>query len=374
MNEFRHPSRILKQVGSISALRDINHVYVASLCGDGQTSDENINQKASAKRFPLRTRGWSKSLLVQVLKYIEFSFRVFLFYRSKDIGLVNVHHLALLPLGYLMKLSFGAKLIYDAHELETETHSLKGIKKKLAKIVERIFIRKADYIFVVSENIADWYKRNYVIKSPTVVMNAPRFTSVKKNNYFREHFRLRPDQKIVLYQGALAPARGIEEIIAAFSDRRDDAVVVIFMGYGPLEELIVRETKKSDRVFFHPAVNLNVILDYTAGADVGVHIIPNTCLNHDFCMPNKLFEYLMVGLPVLVSNVTEMREFVKKNEVGFVANDIGVGSINSAIDEILLADLSKVRQKALRASKKYSWEVQEHKMIAGYQMLLNKIG
>lgn len=373
MNEFRHPSRILKQVASVSALTDIDHVYVASLWDEGQTTDDEINKKTSVKRFPLRTRGWSKGFSVQVVKYIEFTFRIFLFYRSKDIGLVNVHHLSLLPLGCLLKFGCGAKLIYDTHELETERNGLKGIRQKLAKFVELFFIKKVDLVFVVSENTADWYEQNYAIKRPTVVMNAPRLISVKKNNYFREHFRLRPDQKIVLYQGGLAPGRGIEEIIAAFSARRDDAVVVIFMGYGPLDELILSETKKSDKVYFHPAVSPNELLKYTVSADYGLCLIQNTCKSYFYCMPNKLFEYLMTGLPVLVSNMKEMREFVEKNEVGFVAMDSGVGSINNAIDEILAADLFKFQKNAKSASIKHSWEVQEKKMIADYQMLLNKI-
>ena len=81
----------------------------------------------------------------------------------------------------------------------------------------------------------------------------------------------------------------------------------------------------------------------------------------------------MAGLPVLVSNMKEMGEFVEKYEVGFVAKDNRVGSINSAVDEVLTADLDKLQQNAVSASMKHSWEVQEKKMIADYQMLLNKI-
>ncbi len=373
MNNFENESRVLRQIGSVSALTDINHVYVASLCGEGQITEEKINEKASVNRFPLRSQRFSRGALIQVIKYIEFSFRIFLFYRTKNIRLVNVHHLALLPLGYLMKLSCGAKLIYDTHELETETHSLKGIKKKLAKVVERIFIKKVEHIFVVSENIADWYEEKYAIKRPTVLMNAPRLTKVNPNNYFRQYFSLRPDQKIFLYQGALMFGRGIEDIIAAFLTRKDDTVVVIFMGYGLLEELVVREANKSETIYFHPAVSPHQLLKYTASADFGLSLIQSTCQSYFYCMPNKLFEYLMAGLPVLVSNMKEMGEFVEKYEVGFVAKDSRVGSINSAVDEALTADLDKLQQNAVSASIIHSWEVQEKKMIADYQMLLNRL-
>jgi glycosyltransferase involved in cell wall biosynthesis len=373
MNDFRHPSRVLKQVDSVSALTDVGHVYVGSLCGDDQATDEVISKKASIKRFYLRTRWLPKGPLVQVAKYLEFTMRVFLFYRFKDISLVNVHHFALLPLGYLMKLSCGAKLIYDAHELETEQEGILGIRKKFAKILERIFIKKADHVFVVSESIADWYQENYAIIRPTVVMNAPRFIMVKRNNYFREHFSLRPDQKIALYQGGLSPGRGIEEIVAAFSDRTDDSVVIIFMGYGSLEDQIISEANRSGNIYFHPAVSPNELLKYTGSADFGMCLIQNTCKSYFYCMPNKLFEYLMTGLPVLVSNMKEMGEFVEKYEVGHVLKDFGVSAINRAVDEILAADLALFQKNARIASMEHSWELQEAKMIADYQILLSKI-
>ena len=102
-----------------------------------------------------------------------------------------------------MKLSCGAKLIYDAHELETEKNGLKGIKKKLAKLVGGDIYYKRLTIFLLSVKVLLIGMRKIMQLRPTVVMNAPRFIPVKRNNYFREHFRLRPDQKIALYQGGL---------------------------------------------------------------------------------------------------------------------------------------------------------------------------
>src|SRR5690606_29052144 len=104
-------------------------------------------------------------------KYLEYCWRVFFFYRKKNIKVVNVHSLGLLPLGYVLKKLYKAKLVYDAHELETETNGSKGFRQKLSKWLEKKLIHKADMTLVVSESIADWYANEYNIARPPVVLN-----------------------------------------------------------------------------------------------------------------------------------------------------------------------------------------------------------
>ena len=106
---------------------------MAALYADGLPEHECYGEGVEAKRFKLKTRSLRKDLFTQVFKYLEFSFRVGSYYRSKDIDMINIHALSLLPLGYILKILYGAKLIYDTHELETETNGSKGIRKKLSK-------------------------------------------------------------------------------------------------------------------------------------------------------------------------------------------------------------------------------------------------
>jgi glycosyltransferase involved in cell wall biosynthesis len=117
-------------------------------------------------------------------------------------------------------------------------------------------------------------------------------------------------------------------------------------------------------------VPTNVLLNYTASADVGVALIQNTCLSHNFCMPNKLFEYAMAGLPVLVSNVKEMGAFVKKNQMGLVLENYTVASLDETIERLLSMDLVVLRQNAKKAALDNSWEHQEKKMANVYKKLL----
>ena len=370
LTEFLNESRILKQIATISTLSKIEHIFIASLHKDKLQKEEKITNRIFLKRFALKTRGLSKSLLAQIFKYFEFSVKVFFFYKKKNINIVNIHALALLPLGYLLKLIYGAKLIYDTHELETETNNLKGLRKKFSKILEYLLIKKVDHIFVVSENIADWYEKNYNITRPTVLINAPRTAHVKKTNYFKDAFYLRDDQIIILYQGGLTFGRGVDLLLAAFKKNKNEKIVIIFMGYGEFEKEIQSISKSYNNIFFHKAVPSEVVLNYTSSADVGVILIENNCLSHNFCMPNKLFEYAMVGLPVIVSNVKEMSEFVKKHQMGIIMENHTVESLNETIEKLLSMNLTVLKKNAKKAALDNSWEYQEKKMQIIYRKLL----
>jgi glycosyltransferase involved in cell wall biosynthesis len=373
LTDLRYESRVLKQTATISSLTKIEHVYIAALHEDSLKQEEKITDKISLKRFVLKTRGLNKSFFLQIFKYLEFVLRVFFFYKKKKIAIVNIHILELLPLGYLFKLIYGAKLIYDTHELETEISGSHGYKKKLRKLVERLLIKKADHVFVVSENIADWYSDTYSIPRPTVLLNSPPEQHVEKNDYFRDKFSLRKDQLIVIYQGGLHVERGINVILEYFKKNKNDKIVIVFMGSGELENEIQFASKLYKNIFFHETVPADIVLKYTVSADVGIVLIQNTCLSYNFCMPNKLFEYAMAGLPVITSNVKEMSAFVKKNQIGVVVEDETVTSLNEAIERLLRMDLTVLKQNVKKAALDNSWEHQEEKMKTIYQKLLVSI-
>jgi glycosyltransferase involved in cell wall biosynthesis len=373
LTDLRYESRVLKQTTTISSLSKIEHVYIAALYEDSLKEEEKITDKISLKRFVLKTRGLNKSFFLQIFKYLEFVLRVLFFYKKKKIAIVNIHVLELLPLGYLLKLIYGAKLIYDTHELETEISGLRGYKKKLRKLVERLLIKKTDHVFVVSENIADWYSDTYGIPRPTVLLNSPQEQHVEKNDYFQDKFSLRKDQLIVIYQGGLQVERGINVILEYFKKNKNDKIVIVFMGNGELQREIQFASKSYKNIFFHETVPTDIVLKYTASADIGIVLIQNTCLSHNFCMPNKLFEYAMAGLPVIVSNVKEMSAFVKKNQIGVVVEDETAASLNEAIERLLRMDLAVLKQNVKKAALDNAWERQEEKMQTIYQKLLVSI-
>lgn len=369
LTEFRNESRLLKEAGSLVRARMFTHIYVAALHAQGLDVEQTFDTGVSAHRFALVTRKYGKGLVLQVVKYLEYCIRVYFYYRDKSIACVNVHSLGLLPLGVVLKVLYKAVLIYDAHELETETNGSKGFRKKMGKWLERKLIKYVDMTIVVSESIADWYVCEYGIDRPVVVLNAPGKRELKINNHFREQLGIREDQIILLYQGGLMAGRGVNLILEAFKSRQNDSVVVVFMGYGELQPIIEAAAAQQRNIFFYPAVAPHVVLEYTVSADLGISLIENTCLSYFFCMPNKLFEYAMAGLPVLVSDMKDMSGLVSNNNMGAVISDFSAAGINHAIDSFLSQDLSAMKDNAYRVACESAWEVQEQKMLAAYQAI-----
>ncbi len=369
LTKFKNESRLLKEASSILN-HDLAHiVYVAALHEEGMALDEVCGNRLFVHRFKLKTSSLPKNIFFKIIKYLEFCLKIFIYYKNNDIKIINIHSLGLLPIGVFLKFYCGAVLVYDAHELETEKLESGGTLKKMGKIVEKLFINKCDLIIVVSESIADWYHMKYNIHRPSVILNAPKIRELARTNHFRNNLNIRDDQTIILYQGGLVEGRGVRLILRAMQAREDDSVVAVFMGYGELEKEIRSIADNSSNIFFHQAVDPSVLLEYTAAADIGIHLIQNTCLNHEYCMPNKLFEYTMAGLPVIVSSLKDMSHFVEVNNIGFVIQDYSDSGINDAINALLKSNIAALKKNAYIAACKYSWEVQEKILINSYRKI-----
>jgi glycosyltransferase involved in cell wall biosynthesis len=229
-------------------------------------------------------------------------------------------------------------------------------------------IKKADAVISVSDSIADEYAKNYGIRKPSLVLNTPYLTRIEKKDYFRKRFALSSDTRIFLYQGGLSRGRGIEILIDAFSAVEPNSVIV-FMGYGPLEQMVRAKAEEHSRIFFHEAVSPAVLLDYTCSADYGILFYENTCLNHYYCSPNKMFEYIMAELPVIVSNLYEMKRIVQSCGIGVVAKENTSTSLGEAVNLIATLDCETMKRNIVDLKLKYNWEEQEKELLRVYNDL-----
>ncbi|PHR67308.1 glycosyltransferase [Alcanivorax sp.] len=354
LNDFTNDSRVWKM--SRSFVKQGFSPIVVAMYSDGLMLRESVDG-VSVERIKLASRPWPKWKLVQIFKYIEFLVRAF--WRFRGVDIVHCNDLNALPVGVLIKFFGGGKVVYDCHEYETETNGLKGLEKKAKKWLERMLIPFADKVCTVSDSIANEYARIYKITKPALVMNCPSFVEIKKRNIFRETLGIRSDQKIFLYQGSLSKGRGVEVLLDAFADFESDEAVLVCMGYGPLEALVRAKSEASNTVFIHPAVSPDVLLDYTCSADYGVSFIEDVCLSHRYCLPNKMFEYIMAGIPVLTSDLFEMKKIVESEGVGIVAASNTVQGFQGAVKKIQFQNYSDMQKRVFSARGKYCWEEQE---------------
>lgn len=366
LTPFRNESRALKEIDSLVRYGITDQVLIAALHEEGLKEYEDIDGARTVWRVKLKTRSWPRNFIVQFLKFLEFCVRVSRYARKNRVQMINIHTLILLPLGVWIKLRHGAKLIYDTHELETERNGTFGHRKKILKLIEHTLIRFADLTIVVGDEIEKWYRKNYGITSIVTVLNCPPYQKIVKGKLLRNEFNIPDRQKIVLYQGGLSAGRGIELLLDAFENTSNDDHVIIFMGYGKLEDKIRKAGTRCSRIYYKSAVAPAEVLQYTASADVGISPIEDTCLSYYYCLPNKLFETIMAGVPVVVSNLPEMRKLVDSYGVGAVMERWDNESIFRALHEIKAMDPAALDRKLKDAARKFSWSAQEEEMIRAY--------
>ncbi len=367
LNEFTNDSRVLKEAVSLQAIG--HNVHVIAMHARDLPESELVDG-IPVRRIRLVSRPWPKVKPVQLLKYLEFFTRALRCCRRADI--VHCNDLNALPIGVAAKvLSLGrVKVVYDAHEYEIHRVSpSRRVNIAVNYMLERTLIRFADRVMTVSDAIANEYVRLYRIQKPVLVLNCPAYSEPKKGNLFRDRFGIREDQIIVLYQGGLSKGRGIEILLQAFSELSDDKVVFVVMGYGSLESLVLEYQSKKSNIFFHPAVSPNVLLDYTSSADYGVLFYEDNCLNHRYCSPNKMFEYLMAGIPVLSSNLVEMKRLIEKNHIGVVATSNDAEGFRSALSSLRGMEYESLIRSVKSVRREYCWEEQEKVLAEVYREL-----
>ena len=307
--------------------------------------------------------------LGRVVKAVGWYLGILLALKGRQVTCFNCHSLPLLPLSVLVKWWKGCVFIYDPHELETETAGLRGVRQKLARVVERTMIRFADAVCVVNRSIADWYEAAYGLQNVHVVRNVPYRSHLlpERTGSLRCAIGLGPDSLLFLYQGLLAPGRGVDVLIEAFAKLPADRHLV-FMGYGELADRIRAASNTHVNIHYLPAVPPDQLQRYTVDADVGISLIESVCLSYRLCLPNKLFEYAACGVPSVVSNFPEMAAFVDQYRCGWSIAPT-TAELVRLVSNLTAEAIALRRNSALRASEVFCWQNEEPLLLSMYWQL-----
>ena len=367
---LKNETRILKIACSLRKHTVFNEVNLVGRYAYGLPVYEDLGNNIHLYRLAPLFVGRFEGAIGKVLRTICWYLAVLWWIRSRSVDCLNCHSLPVLPLSVLIKWCKSCKLIYDIHELETETHATRGIRKRFAKWTERILIGRADAVCVVNRSIADWYEKSYGITRPCIVYNLPyRMTeALRPTGMLRRSIGLESTNAMLfIYQGLISPGRGIEMLIDVFAGIGGSKHLVC-MGYGSLENLVLEAERAYANIHFIPAVAPDLIMKYTADADIGLSLIENTCLSYYLCAPNKLYEYAVSGLAAIVSDFPEMSGFVDTFDCGWKISP-NVNTLRSLFESIDEETLNVKRQNAVRAGTQYCWENEEAELLRMYENL-----
>ncbi len=272
-------------------------------------------------------------------------------------------------------------VIFDAHEMPLFERPLSELGlsrrwlRKLLGVLLTYIVPRCAGVITVSPPIVEELRSRYGVSEVALIRNVPEYRAVAKSDRLRQYLGLKPEVRIALYQGYLQPNRGLDRLIRAAAFLDPDIVIVI-MGknrkttQAQLEELIASEGV-ADRVKIIPSVPYAELLDWTASADIGLNVAsPDYSLNVRYFLPNKFFEYLMSGLPVLTSSLEAMVDVINTYDVGQVLPSLVPADIGEAINKMLAdpAGLARKRSNALEAARKeFYWEKESSRLIDLYQ-------
>lgn len=296
---------------------------------------------------------------------------------------VHANDLDTLWAGVRLKEKTGASLVYDAHELWVEQDpESSDLHRGLFGRLEASCLAKCDGVVTVNRSIARELTRRYGCPEVTVVHNCPALDRAGPEGTYplsREAKRARrgeaglpdDDSPLVVYQGRYVPHRGLEELILAMSYLR--GVHLALRGFGDSEARLrtLVETEHLDHcVHFLPPVSMNDMVDAAALGDIGIVPYRPVSLNNELCTPNKVFEYMMAGLPMAASDLPELTRFVKENELGDVFDPDRPEDIARAIEHVLSSGdfLREAGGRAARlARSRYNWEAEASRLLDLYR-------
>jgi glycosyltransferase involved in cell wall biosynthesis len=284
---------------------------------------------------------------------------------------IHAHDLPMLPAAHICSKDRKIPLVYDSHELYTEEELPKSAKKML-KAKERKYIMDANVITVnpyLKKEFESWYGKQGISIIENATARRPDFDPDRRYDLFREEYALPSESRLLLYQGWFSPHRNLATLVKGMK-YLDESCYLLLMGYGDYrDELseIANDAGVSGNVLFVPAKSQEELLFYTASADIGLMpYLKSKNLNNLYSSPNKLYEFIAAGLPILANDLPYYHDIIEKFNNGIVRNIEDPESFAGAVKEMLSGDLGQFRQNARAAYAELNWERESEKLLKVY--------
>jgi glycosyltransferase involved in cell wall biosynthesis len=324
------------------------------------------------------SRKFAVMLVKRITPYVKYSLfrKVYSAHVARlEPDIVHAHDLICLPAAHAGAQACGAKLIYDAHELEVHRNPpLSFLQKMFVAHVEKKYARKADAVITVGRLVGEVLGKHIKRDDINIIYNSPILGECL--SHIRGDLCLPPEIPIILYVGKVTMGRGVGDILRILPHMRE----VFFATVGPCDEksrkLLKRQANRlgvANRFRILPEVPFEQVVDYVRGADLGVISVEPVTLSYQYCMPNKLFELSFANIPIISNELDEVAEFLKENGNGETVDFEELSSLSYTIYR-MIKDKDRYlmdEQSREQLFNKYSWDTQCHRLLNIYEKVLS---
>ena len=292
---------------------------------------------------------------------------------------VHAHDVSMLAPAWLAARLTRAALVYDTHEYARGVPYHSRLARLFVRSIQTLLVPRAAGVIAVSSQTAAHLEHDHRLKQPpTVLRNIPVVDWSHSPARLARVIPLRAelaigDAPLILHQGYAGTARGCEQLVNAICDLKGAHLVFLGdlePGYGPLLRRLAAEGGAADRVHLVPSVELEVLLEHTSQADVGVCLFDPRWMNHRLTLQNKLFEYITAGIPVVAVSDTAFGSLVEHFGVGVTATFGEHDELVEAIATLLRRRTdAQLRRRLELAARELSWNGEQRRLVELYERI-----
>lgn len=316
--------------------------------------------------FPYKTNVIMLSFQHGMQLYLDFNFKLFFrllnTVKKGDILLANDLD-ALLP-NYLVSKIKGLDLVFDSHEIFSEIPTLynRKFKKSIWKWMEKMMVPKIEHFYTVSKGYADWFEKQYQNR-PKIIMNVPEIKPNIDSEITVQLPEIKSGEKILIYQGALNFSRGVDKMINAMQYIEKSQLWIIGKGPKLTEfENLVKELNLSERVKFIGQISPSQLKLITPKADLGLSLEEDYGISYRFALPNKIFDYIHAGIPILGTNLPEIKNTIEQYQIGKTIENHEPKHITKLVMEMLNEGKELYQGNLQKAAEVFNWSNEEKKL------------
>ena len=260
------------------------------------------------------------------------------------------------------------KVVYDCREIYSAlaAHQNKPIHRFLLSIYEKYFLKYVNNALVTAETDLSYLKKKYSRCSNVdwqIIYNYPTNYSPQTKANIYKLYNIPANNKTILYQGVINRGRGVGQLIKLIAKTALYSAVIVGDGaYKKYYINLATSLNVLDRVHFVGKIPYLKLFEYTFACNVGWSVISKSSISYKFALPNKLFEYMLCGLPTVASSLPNIQKIILKHSAGEIVENHCLSSQIKAVNRLCETKIYSSNYRSV-AKKYFTWDVQHKKFL-----------